>query len=97
MNLAIVFHDLITYVGIEVDVDVVLFQAKGEMLGRLSNNVRVEDGKWGWLIKVGDIQSMAYAIRDAILNPMPSPILEERAKFFRLINLLMIITIFSHV
>lgn len=42
----------------------------------------LEDGKWGRLVPIGDIDAMAEAIIDTLENPIPKKLLVERAKYF---------------
>lgn len=42
----------------------------------------LDDGKYGWLAKVGDAESVAEAILKALKTPLPSSTLIERARFF---------------
>lgn len=42
----------------------------------------LEDGKWGWLIPVGDFRALAVAMQAALENPKPSDELRRRGAFF---------------
>jgi glycosyltransferase involved in cell wall biosynthesis len=42
----------------------------------------LENGRYGYLVPVGDHQAMAEAIINTLNNPMPAKILIDRAKHF---------------
>ncbi len=42
----------------------------------------LEDGKWGWLVPVGDFRALAAAMQTALENPKPSDELRRRGAFF---------------
>jgi glycosyltransferase involved in cell wall biosynthesis len=42
----------------------------------------LENGRWGWLVPVGDPAAMAEAISDAMKRPLPPEKLKGRASFF---------------
>ncbi len=42
----------------------------------------LEDGKWGELVPVGDVDALASAIERTLDNPLPKDVLKERASYF---------------
>lgn len=42
----------------------------------------LEDGKWGRLAPVGDVQALAVAMRDTLAHPLPAEDLKKRAGYF---------------
>jgi len=48
----------------------------------------LEDGKYGKLVPVGDVEALAGAISEALNNPSKPEILQERANYFSVDNLI---------
>ena len=42
----------------------------------------LEDGKWGWLVPVGDDEAFAAALKEALTAPFSAEVLKKRAEYF---------------
>ena len=42
----------------------------------------LEEGRWGWLVPVGDVHAMARSMAEALAHPKPSELLKKRAAYF---------------
>lgn len=46
----------------------------------------LENGKYGWLVPVGDVEAFALAMKDALEHPKPEEFLRERGRVFSVEN-----------